>query len=157
MRYRTLFGTVDVRGPSMRRFLLDGDRVLVRYGAPIRPGAVVLFRHPLQQDLLVIKRAVGRRPGGWWMLSDNPLVTTDSREYGPVPAELVLGRVLLRLRPRPAWLAPARAVERAVSRRPLAAVPGLAARLGVHRPPGPLDPLDPTDPLGPGAPLSPER
>jgi len=98
------FGVVDVAGPSMRRTLLDGDQVLVRYGAPVRPGAVVLFRHPLQQDLLVIKRAVGRRPGGWWMLSDNPLVTSDSREYGAVPDALVLGRALLRIRPRPGWL-----------------------------------------------------
>ncbi|WP_371499058.1 nickel-type superoxide dismutase maturation protease [Kitasatospora sp. NBC_00374] len=128
------FGVVDVAGPSMRRLLSDGDRVLVRYGAPVRPGAVVLFRHPFQQDLLVIKRAAGRRPGGWWMLSENPLVNTDSREYGAVPPELVLGRVLLRLRPSPAWLAPAPWLERALARRPLAGLPALTARLGVLPP-----------------------
>ncbi|WP_420492937.1 nickel-type superoxide dismutase maturation protease [Kitasatospora camelliae] len=122
----------------MRRFLSDGDRVLVRYGAPVRPGAVVVFRHPLQQDLLVVKRAVGRRPGGWWMLSDNPLVRTDSREYGPVPAELVLGRVLLRVHPRPAWLAPPRWVERRLGRWRHAGVRALAERLGV-----------PAEPFGP--------
>ncbi|MEV6207578.1 nickel-type superoxide dismutase maturation protease [Kitasatospora sp. NPDC051914] len=127
-------GVVDVAGPSMRPTLRDGDRVLVRYGARIRPGAVVLVRHPLRQDLLLVKRAAGRRPGGWWLLSDNPLVTTDSREYGAVPAELVLGRVLLRLRPRPAWLAPAPALERALNGVLLARLPALAARLGAFRP-----------------------
>ncbi|GAA4864126.1 nickel-type superoxide dismutase maturation protease [Kitasatospora terrestris] len=101
MRYRTPFGLVDISGPSMRRTLFDGDRVLVRYGAPLRPGAVALFRHPHRRDLLVVKRAAQRRADGWWMLSDNPLVASDSREYGPVPDALVLGRVLLRVWPRP--------------------------------------------------------
>ncbi|MFJ8043034.1 nickel-type superoxide dismutase maturation protease [Kitasatospora sp. NPDC096147] len=91
------FGVVVVAGPSMRPALRDGDRVLVRYGAPARAGSVVLFRHPVRPGLLVLKRAAGRRPEGWWMLSDNPFVETDSRQYGPVPGELVLGRVVLRL------------------------------------------------------------
>ncbi|GAA2131785.1 hypothetical protein GCM10009760_05920 [Kitasatospora kazusensis] len=106
-------GVVDVAGPSMVPTLYEGDLVLVRYGGRITPGAVVLFRHPLRQDLLVVKRAVGRRPRGWWMLSDNQFVDSDSREYGAVPDDLVLGRVLLRLRPRPAWLGrhPARTVR----------------------------------------------
>ncbi|WP_145793202.1 nickel-type superoxide dismutase maturation protease [Kitasatospora atroaurantiaca] len=128
------FGVIDVVGPSMRPSLHDGDHVLVRYGARIRPGAVVLFRHPLRQDLLVVKRAAERRPRGWWLLSDNQGVHTDSREYGPVPDELVLGRVLLRIRPRPAWLAPTVWLERALTSGPLARAPWLAARLGVHRP-----------------------
>ncbi|MFB7662947.1 nickel-type superoxide dismutase maturation protease [Kitasatospora sp. NPDC056138] len=131
------FGVVDVAGPSMRPTLLAGDQVVVRYGARIRPGAVVLFRHPLRQDLLVVKRAAGRRPGGWWLLSDNPLVLTDSREYGAVPDDLVLGRVLLRVRPRPAWLAPTAALERALTYGSLARCGRLAARLGVCRPVSP--------------------
>lgn len=128
------FGVVDVAGPSMRPTLRDGDRVLVRYGARVRTGAVVLVRHPLRQDLLVVKRAAGRRRGGWWLLSDNPLVTSDSREYGPVPDEFVLGRVLLRLAPRPAWLAPTRGLERALHGGLLGRVPGLPGRLGAFRP-----------------------
>lgn len=125
------FGLVDVAGPSMVPTLREGDQLLVRYGAPIRPGAVVLFRHPFQQDLLVVKRAAERRPRGWWLLSDNRPVDSDSRSYGPVPDELVLGRVLLRLRPRPAWLAPGRRLERLLLSTRLARVPGLARRLGV--------------------------
>lgn len=126
-------GVVDVAGPSMVPTLYDGDRVLVRYGARIRPGAVVLFRHPLRQDLLVVKRAEARRGRGWWLLSDNHFVDTDSRAYGAVPDDLVLGRVLLRLRPRPAWLATPARLERALTVGPLSRVPGLAARLGVRR------------------------
>ncbi|WP_371484448.1 nickel-type superoxide dismutase maturation protease [Kitasatospora sp. NBC_00315] len=125
------FGVADVAGPSMVPTLHDGDLVVVRYGARIRPGAVVLFRHPLQQDLTLVKRADGRRRGGWWLLSDNRPVDSDSRQFGAVPDELVLGRVLFRVRPRPAWLAPSRGLERTLLAGPLARVPGLARRLGV--------------------------
>ncbi|MFG3050573.1 nickel-type superoxide dismutase maturation protease [Kitasatospora sp. NPDC048239] len=125
------FGLIDVAGDSMVPTLREGDQLVVRYGARIRPGAVVVFRHPLQQDLLVVKRADARRPKGWWLLSDNRPIDSDSRSYGAVPDELVLGRVLLRLRPRPAWLAPGRRLERLLLRGPLARVPGLARRLGV--------------------------
>ncbi|MFI5826967.1 nickel-type superoxide dismutase maturation protease [Streptomyces sp. NPDC051578] len=97
------FGLAEVSGPSMVPTLLHGDRLLVRYGAPVRPGAVVVLRHPFQQDLLVVKRAVERRPGGWWVLGDNPYNETgDSTDYGTVPEELVLATAVLRLRPLPA-------------------------------------------------------
>ncbi|MFJ3854839.1 S24 family peptidase [Streptomyces sp. NPDC090085] len=98
------FGLVEVTGPSMVPTLLDGDTLVVRYGGAVRPGDVVVLRHPLQQDLLVVKRAVERRPGGrWWVLGDNPYNETgDSTDYGAVPGELVLATALLRLRPREA-------------------------------------------------------
>ncbi|MFE9929098.1 nickel-type superoxide dismutase maturation protease [Streptomyces sp. NPDC005533] len=100
-RPRKRFGVVEVTGASMVPTLTNGDQVLVRYGAAVRPGDVVVLRHPFQQDLLVIKRAVERRPGGWWVLGDNPYNETgDSTVYGPVPAELVLATAVLRFRPR---------------------------------------------------------
>ncbi|MGW6978574.1 nickel-type superoxide dismutase maturation protease [Streptomyces sp. NPDC054932] len=101
-RPRKRFGVVDVTGASMVPTLLNGDQLVVRYGAAVRPGDVVVLRHPFQQDLLVVKRAVERRPGGsWWVLGDNPYNETgDSTVYGPVPRELVLATAVLRFRPR---------------------------------------------------------
>ncbi|MER6446592.1 nickel-type superoxide dismutase maturation protease [Streptomyces venezuelae] len=102
-RPRKQFGIVEVTGPSMAPTLAHGDQVLVRYGAAVRPGGVVVLRHPFQQDLLVVKRAVERRPGGaWWVLGDNPYneAPGDSTVFGPVPAELVLATALVRFRPR---------------------------------------------------------
>jgi nickel-type superoxide dismutase maturation protease len=93
------FGIADVAGPSMVPTLLPGDRLVVRYGAGVRPGAIVVLRHPMQQDLLIVKRAVERRGGGWWVLGDNTFVENDSREFGVVPDEFVLARALVRLRP----------------------------------------------------------
>ena|GEM_PF-269474 len=132
-RVPALLGVVDVDGPSMAPTLSHGDRLLCWYGAPLREGAVVVARHPLRQDLLVVKRAVERRAGGWWLLSDNSLVESDSRDFGPVPEELVLGRVLCRYRPKVAWLAPPEWAERALAHRGgLGRVlPGLARLIGV--------------------------
>jgi nickel-type superoxide dismutase maturation protease len=93
-------GVAEVSGPSMVPTLHHGDRLVVHYGARVRPGDVIVLRHPFQQDLLVVKRAVERREGGWWVLGDNPYAGGDSTDYGVVPDELVLGRVRLRYRPR---------------------------------------------------------
>ncbi|NUP54065.1 MAG: nickel-type superoxide dismutase maturation protease [Catenulispora sp.] len=90
-----------VSGPSMAPALRAGDFVLARRTAAdrVRPGDVVLARHPLRADgLLLVKRAVRRQDGGWWLESDNPFVTSDSREFGAVPDRLILARAVLRLR-----------------------------------------------------------
>jgi hypothetical protein len=84
--------------------LREGDRLLVRYGARVRPGDLVVAR--FQDGTLGIKRAVEqRRTGsgadGWWLLSDNPDEGVDSRHRGPVPEERVLAVVRLRVWPSP--------------------------------------------------------
>ncbi|MDX2852196.1 MULTISPECIES: nickel-type superoxide dismutase maturation protease [Streptomycetaceae] len=93
---------VEVTGPSMVPTLRNGDWLLVQHvrsAAEVREGDVVVLRHPLQQDLLIVKRAVERREGGWWVLGDNTFVENDSREFGTVPDELVLARGRGRFRP----------------------------------------------------------
>ncbi|MFD5328050.1 nickel-type superoxide dismutase maturation protease [Streptomyces sp. NPDC127092] len=93
------FGIAEVTGVSMVPTLLHGDQLFVRYGARLRAGNVAVLRHPLQQDLLIVKRLIERREGGWWVLGDNPGAEGDSRVFGVVPEPLVLGRVLARYRP----------------------------------------------------------
>ncbi len=94
---------VEVTGPSMAPTLLHGDWLLIQKvssGAElVREGDVVVLRHPLQQDLLIVKRAVQRRAGGWWVVGDNAFVHNDSREFGLVPDDLVLARARGRFRP----------------------------------------------------------
>ncbi|MGW0559432.1 nickel-type superoxide dismutase maturation protease [Streptomyces sp. NPDC003016] len=95
-----MFGVAEVTGLSMVPTLLHRDQLLVHYGAALRPGDVAVLRHPLQQDLLIVKRLAERRDAGWWVLGDNPdAEVVDSRAFGAVPAELVLGRVRARYRP----------------------------------------------------------
>ena len=90
---------VLVQGPSMLPVLRPGDCLLVRPGASARPGDVVVARFPARPGLLVVKRAVRREGGGgWWVESDNPAVTDDSRRYGEAQ---VLARVVARYWPLP--------------------------------------------------------
>ncbi|MEU3220859.1 nickel-type superoxide dismutase maturation protease [Streptomyces sp. NPDC006971] len=96
---RVPFQVVEVTGPSMVPTLHHGDWLLVHYGATVRPGDVVILRHPFQQDLLIVKRAAERRRGGWWVLADNTFAGGDSTDYGTVPEEFVLARARVRYRP----------------------------------------------------------
>jgi phage repressor protein C with HTH and peptisase S24 domain len=86
---------VRVIGPSMVPALRHGDIVIVRHGARIRPGDVVLATFHELPGRLVLKRAV--RPldgGGWWLASDNPFAGGDSVAHG---AAEVHGRAVLRV------------------------------------------------------------
>jgi nickel-type superoxide dismutase maturation protease len=93
---------VAVAERSMEPALRPGDWLLVRRTCRIRAGQIVLARHPGRPDMLIVKRAARQVDGGWWLVSDNPAAgAVDSRRFGPVPAALIVGRVLLRYwRPR---------------------------------------------------------
>jgi nickel-type superoxide dismutase maturation protease len=91
-------GIAVVSGVSMVPAYHDGDRLLVRYGGRVRTGDAVLARDPRLPERILVKRAAHREADGWWLLADNPYAPGDSRQFGAVPDELVLGRVLLRLR-----------------------------------------------------------
>ena len=114
---------VAVTESSMRPAIEPGDWLLVdpTVAAWPRRGSVVVFREP-DSDELAIKRVAGR-PGdrvpyaeGYlilgadeaWLLSDAPDAElmaaglgepVDSRRYGPVPVELLVGRAWFRYAP----------------------------------------------------------
>jgi nickel-type superoxide dismutase maturation protease len=96
---------VAVAERSMEPALRPGDWLLVRRairsGRPprVRPGRIVVARHPARPGMLLVKRAGRREPGGWWLESDNPAAgAVDSRRFGPVPPEFIAGVVLARYR-----------------------------------------------------------
>lgn len=91
---------------SMEPALRPGDWLLVlrsmRPGRPprIRPGHVVIARHPGERDMLLVKRAARAERAGWWLQADNPGGgAVDSQSFGAVPAALIEGRVLMRYWP----------------------------------------------------------
>jgi hypothetical protein len=74
---------VRVLGPSMVPTLHTGDLVLVRHGARIRSGDVVLASFASMPDRPVIKRATSPAADGWTITSDNPFAGGDSSVHGP--------------------------------------------------------------------------
>lgn len=90
--------TVQVAGDSMRPTTGSGDRWLVWRTDRIRPGQLVAAWHPERERLLVVKRAVEQREHGWWLVGDNAAASDDSRTFGVVATEQILGRLLWRYR-----------------------------------------------------------
>ena len=91
-------------GDSMRPAFEPGDRLIVLWPWPVRPGQVVALRDPRDGRLLV-KRVVDRRAGLVEVRGDNPAASTDSRHFGPVPRGRLIGRVVYRYHPpgRSGW------------------------------------------------------
>jgi phage repressor protein C with HTH and peptisase S24 domain len=73
--------------------LYDGDCLLVGRGSRVRAGDLVVARFRERPSLLVVKRAVAPRDGGWELASDNPFAD------GPSGVADVEARVLWRYRP----------------------------------------------------------
>ncbi|WP_368506439.1 nickel-type superoxide dismutase maturation protease [Synechococcus sp. YX-04-1] len=89
-----------IEGRSMQPTLEPGDRVLVRrLGRKLSPslGSVVVTWHPQRSKLRLIKRLKSVEETGLWLLGDNPTESTDSRQLGAVPTNLLIGEVVGRL------------------------------------------------------------
>src|SRR5215510_7114471 len=96
---------IAVAERSMEPALLSGDWLLVWRGlgahaVSVRPGQLVIARHPGLPDRLLVKRVAWREAHGWWLTSDNPGAGgVDSFRFGVVPPDLIEGRVVLRYWP----------------------------------------------------------
>ena len=89
-----------VEDTSMRPRLQPADRLLVCQWARPKPGDIVVLREPDAQLTFAVKRVASLEPNGDVIVSaDNPNVSRDSREFGPVPRQLIVGRVMFRYLP----------------------------------------------------------
>ncbi len=61
-----------------------------------QPGDLVVLRDPRDHKRLLVKRIKGKSEDGWLVRGDNPQSSTDSREFGPVPSNLIVGKVWFR-------------------------------------------------------------
>ncbi len=88
----------------MRPTLEAGDRLLVlRVGHRhlLPPGAVATIGDPRAGEArTLVKRIVALHDGMLEVRGDNPVASTDSRDFGPVARSQVTGRVLYRYGPR---------------------------------------------------------
>jgi len=89
-----------VEDTSMRPVLQPGDRLFVFQWPRPRPGDLVVLQEPDRQRMFAVKRVARLEANGDVIVhGDNPNVSRDSREFGPVPRQLIVGRVIYRYLP----------------------------------------------------------
>jgi nickel-type superoxide dismutase maturation protease len=79
--------------------LLPGDRLLVVRRRSLEVGDVVALRDPRSTGRTIVKRVAAVGADHVVVHGDDPSASTDSRDFGPVPRRLVLGRVVYRYAP----------------------------------------------------------
>ncbi len=95
-----------VVGQSMVPSLYPGDEVLVDRQAYVSRlpavGDLVVAMHPGRPGLKIVKRVVAITKGGsetsassntYTLLGDNPSASTDSRSFGNLPDQMIIGKV----------------------------------------------------------------
>jgi nickel-type superoxide dismutase maturation protease len=101
---------VRIDGGSMAPTLVPGDWALTIPLRHPRTGDVVVTEHPERPGFEMVKRLtavpgdrVGDRtlgPDEWWVEGDFATASTDSRRFGPVRRDGLLGKVVLIYWPR---------------------------------------------------------
>ncbi len=92
---------LKVRGESLWPDYREGDYVLVA-GVPfpahrIKPGDVIVFRQPGHGSLIKRVHRV-LQGGGAYDVRGTQVVSSDSRDFGPVPRARVSGKVIWHIR-----------------------------------------------------------
>ena len=99
------FGTVKVAGASMEPTYSEGDWLLVRWfdspptnnqGDKLLSKVVVIEREE-RPGIFLVKRLQKSHSGIYWVEGDN-LESSDSRSWGWIPANEIIGVVLLRFK-----------------------------------------------------------
>lgn len=99
------FGTVKVTGASMAPTFNDGDWLLVRwFDGPLLNnsgdsliGKVVIVEREERPGIFLVKRLQKTHGGIYWVQGDGQ-ESTDSRTWGWIPGNEIVGVVILRYR-----------------------------------------------------------
>lgn len=90
---------LKVAGNSMSPTINDRDIVLYERTNIVESGDIILVSHPYMQSVKIVKRIVTIEPDGRLTLAgDNPVESTDSRAFGMVSLESIIGKVTCKLK-----------------------------------------------------------
>jgi signal peptidase I len=72
-----------------------GDRIAFRHGKVVRDGRAVRepYARACTQEVCELPRAIRVSRGHWFVAGDNRGAAADSRVWGPVPTDQIVGRV----------------------------------------------------------------
>lgn len=90
-----------ITGHSMRPLLQPGEEVLINPQAyrqqPPELGDLVVAQHPFKPNLRIVKRVIEvREDGGCFIVGDNGRESTDSRHFGSIAPQHIIGQVVCR-------------------------------------------------------------
>lgn len=85
--------------PSLR----EGARVFATSFGRKRVGDIIIFSHPDYPQTHSIKRIIGKNESGLTVEGDNLTRSTDSRHYGPISNEDVIGKIQFQYYPKFRW------------------------------------------------------
>ncbi|MEO6655209.1 MAG: nickel-type superoxide dismutase maturation protease [Pyrinomonadaceae bacterium] len=89
---------LKVVGNSMSPSITADDVILYDPVAVIEVGDIVLTAHPFMQSVKIVKRVAKIGADSEVTLTgDNPAESTDSRTFGAVSVESIIGKVVCRL------------------------------------------------------------
>ena len=84
------------QGQSMLPTITPEDQLFIDKRAEIQVEKIVVAKHPIQ-DTLIVKRIQRISQGMIWLTSDNSAVGSDSRDFGPVDKEAIIGTVVAKV------------------------------------------------------------
>ena len=86
-----------VVGSSMEKTLYEGDLIIYKRvnqkRIDLEIGNIVVSKHPKIKNKLIIKRIHGIYKNGIDLRGDNSSLTTDSRHWGLIRTDLIIGKV----------------------------------------------------------------
>lgn len=86
-----------VEDTSMEPTLKPGDHVIVNrlaylFGKPSKNDVIVL-KHPQQKEKFLVKRIAEIRDSEYFVLGDNTEFSKDSRHFGTIKRNMIVGKV----------------------------------------------------------------
>lgn len=96
------FRIYKVSGPSMAPSFTEGAFLLVSTFSRIRLADVVVFTRQTDEGQS-IKRVTGKSEAGYFVEGDNLTRSTDSRHFGAIRRDDIVGKVVCQIKPRFRW------------------------------------------------------
>lgn len=92
------WGSVAVAGDSMAPTYISGDWLIVRWGGNYKVGEAIVVEREDRPGVFLVKRLVRIDGQEYWVEGDNKSSSTDSRQWGVISREELVGKVVFRFR-----------------------------------------------------------
>ena len=89
-----------VNGASMQPLLQSGEEILIDINAYQKAapeiGDIIVAFHPYRLNFPIVKRIVSIRNQDFFLQGDNTVESIDSRSYGAIKLDRIIGKVICR-------------------------------------------------------------